>query len=58
MNSPNELDDFISNLLMGHDLSQYTFRADVIPNVLDQWGQNFQYSLGPTNPAFIDATLS
>ena len=45
----------IYNALMQNNTYQYTLYGEAIIN---RWKENFQYILGPTNPAFIDATLS
>jgi cell wall-associated NlpC family hydrolase len=36
----------------------FSFLPDAAHGFMDKWHQNFQYLLGPANPAFIDATLS
>ncbi|EGO65085.1 hypothetical protein, partial [Acetonema longum] len=64
MSPQNDLDDSIVNTLQSYaDFSQHAFRVDqtdmlMVPGLFDQWRQNFHYSLGPTNPAFVDAALS
>ena len=45
----------IYNALMQNNPYQYTFYGEEVTN---RWKENFQYVLGPTNPAFVDATLS
>ena len=48
----------IYNTLMHNNPYQYTFYGDSIEPVANRWQENFQYILEPTNPAFVDATLS
>ena len=45
----------IYNAFMQNNPYQYTFYGETVAN---RWKENFQYILGPTNPAFVDATLS
>ena len=45
----------IYNAFMQNNPYQYTFYGETVAN---RWKENFQYILGPTNPAFVDAILS
>lgn len=47
----------INNAIMNSD-QKYKFHSDLIKVYHNKWQENFQYILGPANPAFIDATLS